>query len=435
MSSQTRSAVHECRGRSRRLAGFTLLEILISLAVLSVVMGATLFTLTRMDALSHQQLTITEVQQSARAAHDEIVRMTRMAGRGGLQQDQGPLGRAIVVRNNAGLDGVPTEVASAAGDPPEAMVGTDILIVRGVMTSDLLTVNYQDITTSSYDPSTGTGSVTISAVTRTGVAQDLTPLTSAITGDVEEAIVIIDALDTATYGVARLVPSGSSIDATSVTVEFDTQDGYGPDYAQLSRDFDGDAEFPDLNNVAFVGVLEEYRYYVRDDEDLGPVMSRARVFPNTETAWRNDDSQLQVDYALGVVDLQVALAFDSSIDGSFDDDDNGVGLDDEVVEQDRSSSTPDDWLYNQPNDDPSEELWAGPWVPEVGALAVKPNLFAIRVSTLAMAHQIERGHPSELLQGLEDRDYTTDADDPINGEIPRLKRKRLLQTVIKPRNL
>ena len=140
-----------------------------------------------------------------------------------------------------------------------------------------------------------------------------------------------------------------------------------PDYALLSRDFDGDAAFPDLNGVAFVGILEEYRYYVRDDEDLGPLMSRARVFPNTEIAWRNDDDQLRVDYALGVIDLQVALAFDSDIEGSFDDDDNATGTDDQVVEHDRDSSTADDWLFNQPDDDPTEEIWAGPWVPELGA--------------------------------------------------------------------
>ena len=52
-----------------------------------------------------------------------------------------------------------------------------------------------------------------------------------------------------------------------------------------------------------------------------------------------------------------------------------------------------------------------------------------------MAQKIERGHPSELMDGLEDRDYTTAAADPVNGDPNRLKRKRLLQTVIKPRNL
>ena len=135
------------------------------MTVLTVVMGAVLFTLTRMETLSHQQLTVTEVQQSARAAHDEVVRMVRMAGRGGLQQDTGPLGRAIQVRNNAGLAGVSQEVAAATGDPPEAMEGTDILIVRGVMNSDLMAVNYADPTSSSYDPVVGTGSVTLSMVT------------------------------------------------------------------------------------------------------------------------------------------------------------------------------------------------------------------------------------------------------------------------------
>ena len=418
-----------------RRAGFTLLEVLIAMAVLSIVMGAMLFTLTRMEVVSNQQLTITEVQQSARAAHDEVVRMVRMAGRGGLQQDRARLGRALVVRNNVGTSGELREVATGAGDPPLAMVDTDILTVRGVLTSDLITVNYTDATTSSYDPDTGIGYVNVSLVTPTGLPQDLTSLTDAIDDGIEEALVLVDAIDASTYGVARLVPAGSSVTGDGVRLQFDTLGGRGPEYSGLSRNFDGSSTFPELNAVAFVGVLEEYRYYVRDDEDLGPVMSRARVFPNTETPWNDDEDELTVDYAIGVVDLQVAYAFDSTYQGQFEDDDNATGTDDEIVEFDRDSSANDDWLFNQPTDDATQEIWSGPWLPEDDATEVKPTLYAVRVSTLAMAQEIERGHPADLMDGLEDREYTNAADHPVNGTTSRSKRKRLLQTVVKPRNL
>ncbi|MDA8020523.1 MAG: prepilin-type N-terminal cleavage/methylation domain-containing protein [Thermoanaerobaculia bacterium] len=425
--------IHENR---RSLAAFTLLEIMIALTVLSIVMTALLFTLSRMENISQQQITISEVQQSARAAHDEIVRMTRMAGRGGLQQDRGRLGRAIVVRNNAGIGAEPREVVTGVSDPPMAMEGTDILTVRGVMNSELVAVNYRDPTTSSYDDSTGIGFVTIPLTTPTGITQDLTALIDANNDGLEEALVLIDAIDASTYGVARLIPGGSiADDATEIRLQFDTQGGRGPDYAILSRDFDGDAAFPELNAVAFVGVLEEYRFYIRDDDDLGPVMSRARVFPNTDAPWNDDEDEVQVDYAIGIVDLQVALAFDSTIEGTFDDDNNATGPDDVIAEYDRDSSTDDDWLFNQTADDATEALWSGPWLPEAGAIEERPSLFAIRVSTLAMARGIERGHPSELIDGLEDRDYGIGVDDPINGHPNRSKRKRLLTTVIKPRNL
>lgn len=417
-----------------RPRGFSLLEVLVALTVVSVVMAALLLTFTRMETLSETQLTITEVQQSARAAHDEVLRMVRMAGRGGLQQDRAALGRALLVRNNVGLSTEPRAIADSA-DAPLAVEGTDVVVVRGVLTTNLLAVDYRDRSTSDYDSGSGVGTLVVSAKLPTGRYQDLSVLLDAAAAGTEEALVLIDAIDSSTYGVAQLVPSSVTGDAGGVRLRFETQSERGEIYAQLSRNFDGEAVFPDLNAVAFVGVLEEYRYYVREAEDLGPTLARARLYPNTEEAYAGDDEQLAVDYATGVVDLQVALAFDSAHLGAIDDDDDAEGTDDEIVEHDRDNSEDDDWLFNQPSDDVTDEMWSGPWLPDEDATLPRPTLFAVRVSTLAMAGQIERGHPSPLLPGLEDHDYDTDADDPINGDPHRLKRKRLLQTVIKPRNL
>ena len=107
----------------------------------------------------------------------------------------------------------------------------------------------------------------------------------------------------------------------------------------------------DVTSVAYVGILEEHRFYVRQMFDTGPNrtldaahrFSRARVFPGTDRPWRGlgDDSAVgdpdhpswSMDVADNIMDLQVALAFDSPRGGgSMSDDFDDVGNDDRIFE-------------------------------------------------------------------------------------------------------
>ena len=60
-----------------------------------------------------------------------------------------------------------------------------------------------------------------------------------------------------------------------------------------------------LTTVAYVGLLEEYRFYVREDHaisgnaasDLTPVLSRARFYPGTDQVYAADTSNFKQDIA------------------------------------------------------------------------------------------------------------------------------------------
>src|SRR4029079_7571241 len=80
-----------------------------------------------------------------------------------------------------------------------------------------------------------------------------------------------------------------------VVVGFNVATGtYGATYQQLSSASAGSTTLPSvLTSIASVGILEEYRFYIRQDNtisgnvasEVAPRLSRARMFPGTETPY------------------------------------------------------------------------------------------------------------------------------------------------------
>ena len=81
-----------------------------------------------------------------------------------------------------------------------------------------------------------------------------------------------------------------------------------------------------LNTAVYVGLLEEYRFYVRQpdgrpmclpgDDPIPaspPKLSMARMFPGTETPYLDMLSNLAVDLADNILDMQLGLAFDTTL--------------------------------------------------------------------------------------------------------------------------
>lgn len=85
-------------GRLSRIAGFSLMEVLISLALMSVVTLAVFKAYVNQHESYIQQEDVTEVQQGARASLDEMTRQVRMAGFGL------PVGMASLVAANTNPD-------------------------------------------------------------------------------------------------------------------------------------------------------------------------------------------------------------------------------------------------------------------------------------------------------------------------------------------
>jgi hypothetical protein len=404
-----------------RQSGFTLAEMAVSLFVtVSVLLGVLmLFDFT--NKLSKVQSNVADMQQSLRIAQHDAVRLVRMAGRGGLPVGNLPSGLAVSVRNNV----ADNEKIGGAGTP-EVLAGTDVLTVRGVFAAPIYRVNPANPGALRFDGVGGPGGATSGTIVipnaePANLTQDLGPLRDAIEKKRPEALLLVSPRSNNVYAVVELDPANSSnADPNQVTVGFRITGGQ---HAAQYRNLSPGGAFPEtLTTVAFVGLLEEYRFYVReehadrgdDGSDLTPKLSRARVYPGTEVPYGDDPENWRNDIADNVIDVQIALGLDTANGGC-------------TVAENESTCTifesedggDDDWLLND------EE-------PVDPALVAGAPLHYVRLSTLARTDRRDWQYQAPLLVRLEDHDFT---GSPWNQREDRMFRRRLLQTVIDMRNL
>ncbi|HZF09743.1 MAG TPA: PilW family protein [Thermoanaerobaculia bacterium] len=438
-------------------AGFTFIEMIVALFVMVEMILAILLLFDFTNKLSRVQTNVTDMQQSLRVSQYDTVRLVRMVGRGPLPI--GPLtalpadataaatlqGIALSVRDNVPAGAAISTVASA----PTVVTGTDVLTVRGVFSNPL----YQVQSTFAYNPATGTGTITISAIapnSSTGVnavRQQLGALVTAVNSNVHEALILVGSGVNSAYAVVELDPSGAGKDVSNpssfVTIPFKTRgDPRAASFLALSPG----GVYPAGFGIASVGILEEYRIYVRSytanppaggasAEDvaaaLNSKLSRARMFPNTEEPWGAGDpgtvvaanaANLQLDVADGVIDLQVALGFDSPLPGTVIAPQSiSAGTATAVVD---TADANDDWLFNAAADIPI--------APTLAIWNASDSLYYIRLSTLVRTDRADPKYTAPTVVAIEDNSYTSS---PFNVGKNLLFRRRLLQTVIDLRNM
>jgi prepilin-type N-terminal cleavage/methylation domain-containing protein len=404
----------------RGQAGFTLAEMLVSLAVTVILLLGILATFDLNGRVARVQTNVADMQQSLRIAQDDVVRLVRMSGRGGLPLTDSPSsllpsGPALTVRDN-----VPANQYMIAGETKTRILqGTDVLTVRGVFTT-LFQVNASGAFSMKVgDP---TGKVVVQDVTPGGVKQDLKPLIDA--SGKREAILLVSTLGDEVHAVVELMSVKSS--AHDVTLEFQVTGDLADSYKKLSSG----GSFPSaLRNVVYLGILEEYRYYVREDHvvaadassDLAPKLARARFYPGTDEPYLSDKTNAWMDLADNILDLQIALGFDSSNGGARKDDADSTGTNDEILET--ANGLNDDWLFNGVGDN------AGDAVFQAG-----PALQYLRVTTLARTDRRDPQYQAPVLPDrLEDHQYPS--NDALRSYASRMFRWRTLQTTIDLRNL
>ena len=229
---------------------------------------------------------------------------------------------------------------------------------------------------------------------------------------------MVSAFDDRVYGVAELDRSSARTDisecprnsgdpaASEVTLGFRYGSGSptATQYAALSSDGSTSGIFPAEifkdTRVSSIGVLEEYRFYLRElqpADHLGEAgeairkLSRARLYPNTDLAYAGTTANLQVEIAEHVIDFQVALAVDGDQDG-------------EILETGEGN---DEWFGNHASDDRTAAEWK--------------FLRYVRLNTLARARQGDRRHEAQEIVQLEDRAYApTDDINRIGRRYPRI---------------
>jgi len=431
--------------RPLRSRGFTLVELVVGLTVATILLVALYQVFESNSALARTQTDVADMQQSARIAQTEMARLVRMAGRGGLQEfalDGGVLlTPAIEVRDNAatGGDTEPAEIAPGWADSPRLIAGTDVLTVRGVFNTPLYQINnanpaFYTLYDGSGMPTTDaqqavSGRLVVTDPSPAGIPQDLTALTETIDSGVPEALVIASPVDESIYGVVELDPASSSSGPGQVTLRFKIQGG---DHTDRYRDLyvsgsGGTPVLPQaLSAVSQVGILEEYRFYIRDGLP-NPTLSMARMLPGTQVPF-----EAQLDIADNVVDLQIALGFDTDL-GEALIDRNGDGRVDEndVVITERQDGQNDDWLFNSDQDDPAAAPWVPPWSDDpLAGFPPQPELYYVRINTLARTQSFERNYQSPTVAPVEDNDPSG-----FNNFDERRFRRQLLQTIVDLRNI
>lgn len=456
-------------GKASREAGFTLIEFLIALAISVVVIVAVLDLFDFNRQLSRLEIHQTEMQQAVRAVHLEVASRIRVAGRGGVLQGTAAkpwpdAGAVVEVASN--VEGAERDIAPAAADTPQAVAGTDVLTLRGVMTGPVY-YGFDNSPGRTYlvlrdgagqpnpEPAqVRSGVLELCARSPTGFAQPVEALRDAIEAGSEEALLLAGTGGDGSYAVVKLEPGASAVTSTAcdpldpdagVRLAFRVSgDGGRADrYSQLSP---GGAGFPPgLTSVAYAGVLEEYRYYVREvraedgdaDSQLLPRLSRARLYPNTGEPWGTDEAtqeeSLAADVAEDIFDFQVTLGLDSG-QGGGSLEDGTLDPDGEPVFESADGAA-DDWLFNSPDDNPRSPVWERPGAATITEPWLRARLFYIRLSTLGRADFAVPRYEAPALQRLADRVYDPADDDDPDSSIQRNYRRWLLTTTVDLRNL
>jgi Tfp pilus assembly protein PilW len=430
--------------------GFTVIEVTLALFVTAEIIVAGLALFDFHNKLARVQAQVSDMQQALRVAQYDMVRMTRMAGRGGVPAivqlgTANVVWGAVSVRNNVGTNGVSDSVAIGFAGTPLAVDGTDILKLRGVFSSTVYQVNSTvagslTLLPAGSTPATATsGKVVVCAYTATGVAQNLTPLISTISAEASagqtDALLMNSPLSDSIYAVVEVNPSASVVTGNQaacsvpawvttaptpngVALAFNiASDTLSNAFQTLSSTASVTGLPAQMTSVSSVGILEEYRYYVRQDyvvpgnanSDPAPHLSRARMYPATELPYQNNATNLQADIADSVLDLQVSLGVDLNGDG--------------IIEEDNPPDTNDEWLGNA----------VGDILTPMNGLQIQQPLHEVRITLLVKTDLRDPSYQGPLITQIEDHVYA--ATTFPNTQSGRAYRNRQLQTVVGLRNL
>ncbi len=371
----------------RHRRGFTLIEAAIALAVGLLLVGGIL-TLVRGQIRSvRRQSLAADLQQSLRIAVDEITRRARSAGRGGLEvtaialEDNVPPGRRVGGR-------------SAGAVAPES----DILILRGVFDDPI----YEIATSEVESPSSGR--VHVRAVTSGGASQSLTALADRAADEVGGALLL--AGPAASVGCVVVELTGHEIVAESAPgVPEQLALSYRATGSELAAGYAALCEpLLPIGTATRLGMLEEYRYYVRHDPEAAaelfrPRLARARFRPGSETPHPGSPAG-GVDLVDHALDLQIALGADLDRDGAVEE-----------------AAVPDEWLWNDPGDAAGDPEWS----------KISPQW--VRFTLLLRAARAEPGYLSPALDRIENRLFHETTSPTGDPEVRRFQRGRVEATV------
>lgn len=415
-------AVNRLPARSQE--GFSLLELLVALALSASILVYVVFLLDLAGRVGRVEIDIAAAQQSQRTVHDFLADAVRLAGRGGL-----PSNLALNVADNVPAD------YEVAGNP--TVDGTDVLRIRGLFET-LLVVNTKLDSSFGFDSATREGFVVVESMMPTGIArQDLEAIEHAIDQNLPIALMLVSARSNQTFAVVEMQGTSTiqnvDLDDNGTVEAWErrailrfsadpTRGTYNSVYTALSSDPSGWPEA--LTRAGTVGIFQEYQFYLRDPQSASegnrPVLSRAALYPGTDVV-AGDARNGRLALADGLVDLQISRAFDADLDFRLD--------------EDQDNPQTDEWLGNHPDDQ----------IPSIVGFAEEQQLEAlgwpvalmshVQIATLVATQRPDLGFVSPALDRFENRTYDEE-DDPADAElIERRHRRRQHRTVVAFRNI
>lgn len=442
----------------RRERAYSIVELMVALLVTIVVIGGAYTLLQSGTDFATEQQGRIQMQESARGAFDVLAEFSRSAGFGGLPVDHAalpmPEGVALAVRNN--LENSKIISGSTSPDVPSVLDETDVLIIRG-------SLDDQTIYRFSTDPTTAfvldsvddtEGDLYLFENLPSGQTQDLSNLRDAVDdaksdagrAAVPEALLVASSFDPEVYCILQLDPDRSdttltdrlklrvlmpSTVTTRVANEYQTlcPGKVFPDILleRLQQTNHGPGEIFALGTLT---LLQERRFYIRPTDESEnehpvlpplPMLSSARVLPGTEIPYRNDNDNLREDVAIGLIDFQVELGFDTGNGG-------GNWQAGSPILEVSDGTVADDWLFNHPSDDATKTPWANRGINDP-----EPLFQYLRLRLVALTDHVDRRHLAGELTRVADHVYD---DGHIYNQSPYSTLRRLeLVTTIDVRNL
>ena len=335
--------------------GYSLVELLVSVALLAVVMIGFLSLFDTSAKISKAQSARADVQENLRYVLSEVVRLSRMPGAGGIPvviPGSSPLRLgAFTIIDNVGTGGS-TPPTFGTRTP---VTGTDVITLRGAFHGMVVDLNTTGAAYS-WDVGSNTGSVTVPPLNFAGDSQ--ADAVTAIADDLAEKgwlpVMFTQAgvdnvpLDNgrsrmvARYAMAILDghTTGSQI------FQFHAAQWNSPEEeAVLDLNVGGKTAYPSAWSSADMlrmSVIDEVTFYVANDDDGIPTLYQ--YDPAT-------GSNLPI--ASDIVDLQVALGCDRDRDGLF---------------AENAVAGGDEWLFNVAGESLADN-GPGGTVPMIGYLS------------------------------------------------------------------
>jgi prepilin-type N-terminal cleavage/methylation domain-containing protein len=330
--------------RSKGTRGFTLIEALITLAVVAVVMIGLYTLLDRSNKLAKQETNVSEAQQSSRIGIYELSRVIRQARVGGLY-----VGNAVLPFENNSPGG--TNFTDLSGVSHYVRKGTDVIAVRGVLSGDKYYFAAGDVVCAGSCASTTSMTVTIHATSTGGVSNFTAGSAPSVINKSRPFYFVVAAGQNElvsvgatkylvpTYVVGLVDTAGTWYTQTATTFAF----VMNPQDAGAKKLDAATAVASSLDKPFSGGVLDDIRFFV--DEGPADVSSSALDTHPTLVEATQDPGTGQWDIqplVEEVEDFQVAYGVDGA-DGTTHD--HGIS----PVQVTTASNT-DEWVGNVANE-------------------------------------------------------------------------------------